>query len=357
MAILSGMKKSLAIFVFRLLLVCIPFLGQAQDPQLSQFYAAPLLISPAFAGINSTSKVNFNYRNQWPNLDASYQFTSMTADLSIGKLNSGIGILATTDKQFSNLKTTSLGLQYAYHVDLSPDQTLSMGMQGTYVNRGLDMNNLISGDQINNLLTIGSLGATSDPILGNTILQKSYIDLSVGGLLNTKNYWIGVSAHHLNQPNKSLTSSMEDILATKFSLQMGTKIMLRENFYEEDSYESLNNEKSISPVIHYKQQGDFQQLDMGAYLTWSPMVVGVWYRGIPITKTKIGNTNRESIVALLGYRQDNFSIGYSYDLTISQLGPAAGGAHEISMAYLFDFDFSLKKPFVKWKRNLSCPKF
>jgi type IX secretion system PorP/SprF family membrane protein len=354
---MSGMKKSLAIFVFRLICVCLPFLGQAQDPQLSQFYSAPLLISPAFAGINSTSKVNFNYRNQWPNLEANYQFTSFSADLSIGSINSGVGIIATTDKQFANLKTTSLGLQYAYHIDLSPDQTLSLGMQGTYVNRGLDMSNLITGDQINNFLNSGSLGTSSDPLLSNMNNQRSYMDLSVGGLLNTRNYWFGFSAHHLNQPNKSLISSTEELLATKFSVQVGTKIILQENFYEADSYEDRNNEKSISPVIHYKQQGDFQQLDMGAYVTWSPMVFGLWYRGIPIAKSKIGTPNRESIVALLGYKQDNFSIGYSYDVTLSALGPAAGGAHELSIAYLFDFDFSLKKPFVKWKRNLSCPKF
>ncbi|MEY4987026.1 MAG: hypothetical protein RL567_805 [Bacteroidota bacterium] len=351
------MKKSLAIFVFRLICVCIPCLGRAQDPQLSQFYSAPLLISPAFAGINSTSKVNFNYRNQWPNLEANYQFTSFSADLSIGSINSGVGILAMTDKQFANLKTTSLGLQYAYHMDLSPDQTLSLGMQGTYVSRGLGMSNLITGDQINNLLTGGSLGASTDPLLSTMNNQRAYLDLGVGGLLNTRNYWIGFSAHHLNQPNKSLISSTEDLLATKFGLQVGTKIILQENFYEADSYEDRNNEKSISPVIHYKQQGNFQQLDMGAYVTWSPMVFGLWYRGIPIAKSKNGAPNRESIVALLGYKQDNFSIGYSYDITMSALGPAAGGAHELSLAYLFDFDFSLKKPFVKWKRNLSCPKF
>ncbi len=354
---MCGMKKSLAIFVFRLLCVCLPFLGRAQDPQLSQFYAAPLLISPAFAGINSTSKVNFNYRNQWPNLEANYQFTSFSADLSLGKINSGIGIIATTDKQFANLKTTSLGLQYAYHIDLSPDQTLSFGMQGNYVNRGLDMSSLIAGDQISNLLSSGSLGASNDPLLSNMNSQRSYMDLSIGGLLNTRNYWVGFSAHHLNQPNKSMISSTEEILATKFSVQLGTKIILQDNYYEADSYQELNNEKSISPVIHYKQQGDFQQLDMGAYLTWSPMVIGLWYRGIPIAKSKAGNPTRESMVALVGYKQDNFSIGYSYDLTLSSLGPAAGGAHELSIAYLFDFDFSLKKPFVKWKRNLSCPKF
>jgi type IX secretion system PorP/SprF family membrane protein len=219
------------------------------------------------------------------------------------------------------------------------------------------MSNLISGDQINNLLTSGSLGTSNDPLLNNSIMQRNFLDLSVGGLLNTRNYWIGFSAHHLNQPNKSMISSTEEILATKFSLQMGTKIILQENYYEDDSYQNKNNEKSISPVIHYKQQGTFQQLDMGAYLTWSPMVFGLWYRGIPIVKSKYGNPNRESMVMLIGYKQDNFSIGYSYDLTLSQLGPSAGGAHELSIAYLMDFDFSLKKPFVKWKRNLSCPKF
>ena len=43
-----------------------------QDPQYSQFYAAPLYLNPAFAGSAMAPRVNFNHRNQWPSLSANF---------------------------------------------------------------------------------------------------------------------------------------------------------------------------------------------------------------------------------------------------------------------------------------------
>jgi type IX secretion system PorP/SprF family membrane protein len=274
----------------------------------------------------------------------------------VASINSGFGFIATTDKQFSNLKTTTLGLQYAYHLTLTPESSVSFGMEGAYVNRGIDYSSLVFGDQVSSLVNGGSLGTSTDPILNQFKPNANYVDLSTGALFNLKNTWLGVSAHHLNAPNKSLLNGSDDILQTKYSVQIGTKILFEDSYYEQNSVSERNREKSISPVMHYKHQGTFDQMDLGAYLTLSPLVIGAWYRGIPLKNNSSAST-RESIVALLGYRQDNFSIGYSYDMTISNLGLPSGGAHEISIAYLFDLAMSIKKPLLKIKRNISCPKF
>ena len=351
------MRKIVLIFsCLCTLLTLSPWVVRGQDPTLSQFYAAPLLISPAFAGVNQISKVNFNHRNQWPNLNANYQFSALTADISVASINSGFGFIATTDKQFSNLKTTTLGLQYAYHLTLAEESSVSFGMEGAYVNKGIDYSSLVFGDQVSSLVSGGSLGTSTDPILSQFKPNVNYVDLSAGALFNLKNTWLGVSAHHLNAPNKSLISGSNDILQTKYSVQLGTKILFEDSYYEQNSVSERNREKSISPVMHYKHQGSFDQMDLGAYLTLSPLVIGAWYRGIPLKNSRNASA-REAFVALLGYRQDNFSIGYSYDMTISNLGLPSGGAHEISIAYLFDLDMSIKRPYLKIKRTLSCPKF
>ncbi len=350
------MRKIVVIISCLCTLTLSPWVVRGQDPALSQFYAAPLLISPAFAGVSQTSKVNFNHRNQWPNLNANYQFSSITADISVANINSGFGFIASTDKQFSNLKTTTLGLQYAYHVTLAPESSVSFGVEGAYVNRGLDYSSLVFGDQVSSLVSGGSLGTSTDPILSQFKPNANYVDLSTGALFNLKNTWLGVSVHHLNAPNRSFINGSNDILQTKYSVQLGTKILFEDSYYEQNSVSERNREKSISPVMHYKHQGTFDQMDLGAYLTLSPLVIGAWYRGIPL-KTNNNASSREAFVALLGYKQDNFSIGYSYDMTISNLGLPSGGAHEISIAYLFDLDMSIKKPFLKIKRNISCPKF
>ncbi|MDZ7648916.1 MAG: type IX secretion system membrane protein PorP/SprF [Cytophagales bacterium] len=41
--------------------------AHAQDPQFSQYYAAPLYLNPAFTGTTQDHRFITNYRNQWPN--------------------------------------------------------------------------------------------------------------------------------------------------------------------------------------------------------------------------------------------------------------------------------------------------
>jgi hypothetical protein len=54
----------------------------------------------------------------------------------------------------------------------------------------------------------------------------------------------------------------------------------------------------------------------------------------------------------LGITTEKFRIGYSYDLTVSQLGGVTGGSHEISMG----INLKCKKR-IKDFRGISCPSF
>jgi hypothetical protein len=87
------------------------------------------------------------------------------------------------------------------------------------------------------------------------------------------------------------------------------------------------------------------------------MVFGAWYRGIPVKKYAENINNHESFIVLAGFRQDKFSVGYSYDATISTLGFGSGGAHEISLSYLFENFTPKTKRFRRKDKQLSCPKF
>ena len=344
-------KKRHIAFVFFIWLTQV-FLVRAQDPQLSQMYAAPLLISPAFAGIDNQSNVHFTHRNQWPSLNANYQFSAISANIALGNQKSGLGILVTSDKQFLNLQTTQFGLQYGHHIDLGEDIRLSAGIQTDLYMRSLDASQFVFADQFGT--SIFNL-MSADPILSNLKLKHQFIDLSSGALLNLRNSWIGLTAHHINRPDKSIFNGTDDRLNTKFGIQMGTKITFEDPYLNRTSSNPwANKEVSISPVVHYKRQGKFDQLDMGAYLTVSPLVAGLWYRGVPITNN---NQNRESLIFLLGYKLESFSVGYSYDMTISKLGASAGGAYELSIAYVLDLDLSRSKRTKLLNSKLACPKF
>jgi hypothetical protein len=60
----------------------------AQDPQFSQFYAAPLYLNPAFAGGTGQARAGMNYRNQWPAIDANFTTMSVYGDYFFEDINS-----------------------------------------------------------------------------------------------------------------------------------------------------------------------------------------------------------------------------------------------------------------------------
>jgi type IX secretion system PorP/SprF family membrane protein len=335
-------KRLLLLMIMTLL--CLK--GWSQDPQFSQFY-----LNPALAGGALAPRLTANYRNQWPALSANFVTASFGADVFLPNYNSGVGIQVTTDSQgLGNLKATDVALQYSYQISLNEVTSLRLGIQGGFSSRSLDYYGLTFGDQYNN----GGLNGnpSSDPFAQGGP-NVSYADFSSGMMVYSDWYWLGLAAHHLNRPNQAF-SGTEARLPVKTSLQAGLRIPFA-------GYTFLGNEidkeKTISPAILYKKQGKYDQLDMGLYVTIEPLVLGMWYRGIPFKKYEPSINNHESLVFLAGFRQDKFSIGYSYDLTISTLGAGSGGAHEISLSYIFEPLTPKPKRSRSSKHQLSCPKF
>jgi type IX secretion system PorP/SprF family membrane protein len=330
-------------------------LSEAQDPQFSQFYANPLYLNPAFAGGALAPRVTFNYRNQWPGLSANYTTTGFGIDHYFANVNSGVALSVMNDVQGTgNLRSTEISAQYAYQIKINDGLRVRLGLQGTYGNRSANLSTLTFGDQYTNRgFTPGS--ATNDPIVQNGTPSFGYADFGSGLLVYSDRFWVGVSAHHINRPQMSFFRVLDsDRLPIKGSIHAGYNIPF-------GGYTGLGDEwsreKTITPAINYRFQGPYRQLDLGVYVTYSPIVLGLWYRGLPVVKSADNKVNQDALTGLIGYRQDRFSFGYSYDLTISSLGPASGGAHEISLSYIFDWEESPKNRRNRKDKQLSCPKF
>jgi type IX secretion system PorP/SprF family membrane protein len=326
----------------------------AQDPQFSQFYAAPLYLNPAFAGSTGQARAGINYRNQWPAIDANFTTTSVYFDYFIEDKSSGIGVMLTRDREgLAGLRSLSLALQYAYEMKITKKLGFRPGFQGAVFNRDVNFDKLTFGDQFNSTGVIDK--STAETF--NTFSSKTFLDISAGGLLFTKVAWLGVAADHLTRPNQSLIGERSP-LPTKFSVHGGFKYFMRPGSIMGKGMTARNAERSIAPAVQYRHQGQFDQMDVGMYFTFEPIVLGTWYRGIPF-KPVNGFVNNESIVFLLGFTQlgakDAINIGYSYDYTISKLGPASGGAHEFSLVYTWPMRNPRKPP--KDKLIIPCPSF
>ena len=297
----------------------------AQDPQYSQYYAAPLYLNPAMAGGELMGRVGFNYRNQWPSLDA--QFTTFSAyyDTYLPDYNSGIGVHVMQDTEgASKLRSTSISAMYSYELRLADNLYFRPGFQASYLRREIGFyENLIFANQINPVDPTGPLLPGSDiPGLGDPV---SIFSLSVGGLLFTKNAWIGFSAHHLNEPNQSFVDGLSH-LPSKLSLHAGYRISLGQGSMRRD-FTHMSKRRYLTPTINYKKQGPFEQLDLGAYFYVEPILLGLWYRGLPYKPVEV-QSNRDALVVMVGVNLLScLSIGYSFDYTVSQLGIQSGGAH------------------------------
>ncbi len=316
--------------------------GYAQDTQFTQFYAAPTYLNPAFAGTTPQSRLSANYRNQWPAIPRAWVAYNFAYDHYIPELNSGFGFIATHDRAGAGaMRGNTIALQYAYEVKITRETVFRPAIQLGYGNRNINFNDLVFSDQL--------IRNASTSLEENIFEPVQFFDAAAGGLLFNPRYWVGVSAHHINQPNESLYPDRLGLVPVKLSVHGGYRFNVGGGIYN-------RNSQDLVVAFNYKQQGDFNQFDIGAYYELSPLVIGVWYRGLPIIKSNgYGYLNQDAVAILLGIGTDYFRFGYSYDVTVSQfnLGSTAG-AHEISLAYTWA---SAKNAKLARKRIIPCAKF
>ncbi|MBL7856092.1 MAG: type IX secretion system membrane protein PorP/SprF [Cyclobacteriaceae bacterium] len=352
----SRIVTGIRVFTVLTLMLAMNTSVTAQDPQYSQFYAAPLYLNPAFAGSTGQARAGINYRNQWPSIDANFTTMSAYFDYFIEDKNSGVGAMITRDVEgLAGLQSLSLALQYSYEMKITDQLGFRPGFQAALYNRSINFDKLTFGDQFDPLT--GNIIDSESAETFNTGFRKTFVDLSAGGVFFTRVAWLGFSAFHLNQPNQSISGDGNSPLPIKLSVHGGFKFYMKPGVVGNGIY-SRNAERSIAPAIQYRHQGKFDQMDLGLYFTFEPLVLGTWYRGVPF-KNIDGFVNNESIVLLLGFTKlgakDAINIGYSFDYTISKLGPGSGGAHEFSLVYTWPMRNPRKPP--KDKLIIPCPNF
>lgn len=333
--------------IFILFLLINKSLSYAQDMQFTQFYASPLYLNPAFTGANVCSRAILVYRNQWPNIKTAYKSYLFSMDHFISKQNLGIGLQCAVDEAGSGgLKTTMINPSFAYETKINKTVAMRFGVQPGVTIKSIHFDRLLFGDQI---YRGGNAGASSVNTVENPTQNRAFFDIGAGALIYTSKYWIGSSFFHLTRPNESLLSGgTVSTLPIKYSVHGGAKFELNEE--ERDP----NLKRSITTVLHYKGQGEFDQFDIGVYYTQLGINLGLWYRGIPGLKAyKPGYRNDDAIALIAGFQQERFSFGYSYDITISQLHRLTKGSHEITLSYQF---CNPKKKKVT-RVLISCPKF
>lgn len=323
-------------------LVCLCALIKAQDPQFTQFYAAPQYLNPAYTGLTTEHRFVANYRNQWPGIRKTYQTLMAAYDYNISDVSSGIGVFVMQDKAgLAGLTHTQAGLSYAYRFTVKKVSEIRAGISVSYNMKSIGFSKLVFNDQ----LVTGS----SVSLDGTNYQQRNFVDINAGVLFNSKRYWLGAAAKHLNRPNTSLIGQQQ-ALPLFLGVHGGYRYIIDARGNSKTALK-----KYVAASFNYKHELKYDQFDVGLYYFHMPLNIGVWYRGIPFKNYK-PHVNNESFAILIGCEipQRNLRVGYSYDMTISSLGiNNSQGAHELSLVY----EYAQKRKYKAKKVLVTCPKF
>ncbi|MBT8220125.1 MAG: PorP/SprF family type IX secretion system membrane protein [Bacteroidia bacterium] len=299
----------------------------SQDPIFSQFYAAPFQINPAFVGNTYAPKISLNYRDQWRGFNSAYQTASLTYEQFVPLVNSGFALNITADAAGDGVfKTNAISGFYTYRLKVKENLYFKWGFEASVVQSKLDWNKLIFTDQIDSFFGAFDNLGNPNPTLETPPdkLRNTYLDVSTGLIVYSTKWYGGFSLKHITTPDNRYWTSFSNL---------NDGLPVRTTFHAGSQFELFVGNKSIrtafiSPNLVYTKQGDFSQVNVGAFARVGRIFAGAWYRH--------SNSNSDAPIFLVGVEEGIMKIGYSYDYTISQLGGNTGGSHEISVVFNFD---------------------
>src|SRR5690606_37477164 len=144
----------------------------------------------------------------------------------------------------SGLTTTQGGVNFAYSVKLNKQSEIRGGLTAAMTRKKLDNSSLVFNDQF----------ITGAPTSRDYKSEKiNYLDMGAGVLYNSTNYWAGISARHINQPNVSMLGNVE-VLPVYLSVHGGYRYIIEA---EGSSRTKLN--EFVSASLHYRKEQHFDQ--------------------------------------------------------------------------------------------------
>lgn len=270
-----------------------------QDPMYSQYMFDPLVVNPAFSGSRNMIFSALTYRNQFAGFEGAPVTQKLTFNAPVQRKYMGLGLKAFHDKSGTAEMTGFSGI-YSYHIGIGKGK-LSFGIEGGLNNFSVDFTNLVRTHPDDQVLPYSK--------------QSAFIpDASFGTYYYNSKFYFGLAIYHILQQKINLTKYQREDAARLFRhefLSSGYKIPISEKI-------------EIEPSVLIKYvSGAPLQADINTNIIWKEMIsAGASYR------------TKEGLIFLLRYLiKEKMVVGYSYDLTLSELSGYSGGSHEIMLGY------------------------
>lgn len=282
------MKKYLIIIA-----ICFVSITSAQQlPQFTQYMYNTISINPAYTGSRGVLNVTALHRNQWAGIDGNPKTSTLSVHSPLRNDRVGIGFSYINDN-LGDENTNYFYGDFSYTIPVSTQAKLSFGLKAGFTNYSLD---------------------NPDPndSFFNDDFTKWSPNFGAGVYLSSNQWFVGVSAPRILSTN---------ISAGEF------EALERNSYY------------AIGGLV----------LDLSESLKFKPSVITKFTNGAPATydltssflfkeKFWLGATYRfndaNNFGAFMDYQINNqFRIGYAYDLPTATFKPYAGGTHEVLLIF------------------------
>jgi type IX secretion system PorP/SprF family membrane protein len=288
------MKKLLAVVAAS----CLSSLVLAQqDPQFSQNMFNRLYVNPAYAGSSEAICFTGLFRSQWVDLDGKPETFVFSGDMPLANNKVGVGISVSPDK-LGFEKTLTAKLAGAYRFTLGSG-ALAVGVDFDYIQHEID------GD-------FRAPETQNDPAIPANGVNGNTFDLGGGLYYSSERFYVGFSATHLMESSVDLDKFSKDFKRHYYG-------MLGVSF-------DVSPMISLRPSVFVKNVTDNTTFDVNLNAHFNNRFwIGASYR------------NEDAIVALAGLNiTEQLRLGYSYDITTSEIKDYSSGTHEIMLGYCFN---------------------
>ncbi|MBN8837754.1 MAG: type IX secretion system membrane protein PorP/SprF [Sphingobacteriia bacterium] len=325
------MKK---LFVSLILFPLVLSVIAQQRPYYTQYIMNMYLINPAVAGIENYTDVKLSHRMQWVGLQdapvttyatlhaplkkSDYDRETATSfharganprgqayweDYTAAAPHQGIGLTILNDITGPLNRFAAYGT-YAYHFGIAPKTSLSFGLSAGVTQLSLNASKL-------------NFATSVDPAVNGTgIMNRLKPDISAGVWLYSSNYFAGISVQQIVPQQVSFSDNT-------VALQNGK--LVPHTFVTAGFRTQLNEDVSMLPSVMFRY---INPLPLG-------VDVNVKFQYQDIVWAGASFRNQDGYAIMLGANfNHSLNIGYSYDITTSQLNTVSKGTHEILIGFL-----------------------
>ncbi|MBX3164363.1 MAG: type IX secretion system membrane protein PorP/SprF [Bacteroidetes bacterium] len=277
-----------------------------QDPQFTQFMYNKLIYNPGYAGTSGAVCGVAQFRQQWVGFAGAPQSIALAADMPLKGLPLGVGLNIMNDK-IGPISTTFMRAAGSYNVKIGKGK-LGLGLDLGILQKSLN----------DTWITPEDPSLKQDVALSADGLTKTTYDIGFGAFYQIPGeFYIGLSSTHL--PAQGIKKGDMTFKLTR-------------HYYAMAGYTfKLTPWVKFTPNVLYKSDISSTSIDVnGTFMFFDKFWAGGTYR-------------HEDAAAILMGVQLPFGpgntyvgkVGYSYDITLSQMGRHSSGTHEIMLGVCY----------------------